>query len=387
MIEPVIPESFRDRPYARQHYARIAAWAARHHPFYMERVHGPRPDFPVITRADVQDHNDMLLNGHTCTGRTSGSTGMPVEVSWSAQRSGMEKRDNADFVALLGGRLPHARIVALAAHEPSERTIDVTEPLDVQVDFILRRHAADGACALQTYPSNLEMLCRYVVEKGVDMRFMRRLLCMSEVYEPVVDELAAQAFPNAHATSTYSSVEVGFIAGRCPHRPQNYHLRAHKLGVEFLDEEGRPCGEGEPGQVVVTDYWNRHSTLVRYALGDIAAPVACDCPIGTPALTHLLGKVRGVLKHSDGRPVLFTRLSPKLRDCPEIRQFQVVQPALGYFIVKFVPKAGVDLGGLQERVRGWFEADFGPSARVEFESCDRIPRSAGGKFHGAICLA
>jgi phenylacetate-CoA ligase len=310
-----------------------------------------------------------------------------VEVAWSPQRSALESRDNADYVKLLGGRLPNMRIVALAAHKPCDRTIDVTEPIEAQVEFMLRRHATDGACVLLTYPSNLEMLSRYVIEHGIDMRFMRRLVCMSEVYEPVVDELAAQAFPNAHATSTYSSVEVGFIAGRCPHRPGNYHLRAHKLGVEFLDEQGRPCREGEPGQIVVTDYWNRRSTFIRYALGDIAAPTTCDCPIGTPALTHLLGKVRGVLKHSDGRPVLFTGLSPKLRDCPEIRQFQVVQPALGHFIVKIVPKEGVDLGGFRERVRGWFEADFGPGTRVEFEPCPEIPRSAGGKFHAAICLA
>ena len=387
MPEPVIPESFRDRPYAREHYARIAGWAATHHPFYAKRVHGPHPDFPVITRADVQDDNVALLNGFDCTGRTSGSTSMPVEVAWSAERSRLEKRDNADFVQLLGGRLPHMRILALAAHAASERTIDVTEPLPVQVEFMLRRHAADGTCALQTYPSNLEMLCRYVIEQGIDMGFMRRVVCLSEVYEPEVDVLAAQAFPNALITVTYSSVEVGFIAGRCPHRPQNYHLRAHKLGVEFLDQQGRPCREGEPGQVVVTDYWNRQSSFVRYALGDIAAPTTCDCPIRTPALTHLLGKVRGVLKHSDGRPVLFTGLSPMFRDSPEIRQFQVVQPALGHFLVKFVPKEGVELAPFLERVRSHFEADFGAGVRIDFEICAEIPRSAGGKFHGAICLA
>jgi phenylacetate-CoA ligase len=231
------------------------------------------------------------------------------------------------------------------------------------------------------------MLCRYVIEHRIDMGFMRRLVCMSEVYETVVDDLAAQAFPNALVTVTYSSVEVGLIAGRCRHRPQNYHLRVQKLGVEFLDAEGRPCREGEPGQVVVTDYWNRQSTLIRYALGDIAAPTTCDCPIGSPALTHLLGKVRGVLKHSDGRPVLFTGLSPMLRDCPEIRQFQVVQPALGHFVVRFVPWEGVGLTAFHQRVREHFEADFGTGLRIDFEPCSEISRSAGGKFHGAICLA
>jgi phenylacetate-coenzyme A ligase PaaK-like adenylate-forming protein len=387
MLDPVIPESFRDRPYARQYYARIAAWAAGNHPFYMKRVHGPKPDFPVLTRTEVQDDNATLLNGFKCTGRTSGSTSMPVEVSWSVERSRLEQHDNAHFVRLLGGRLTAVRIVALSAHQPSEFSIDVTEPLPVQVEFILRLRAEKGADMIVTYPSNLEMLCHYVLEHDIDMGFVRRLVSLSEVYEPEVDELVARAFPNAVSTSTYSSVEVGLIAIRCPHRPHNHHIRARKLGVEFLDPQGRPCRPGELGQVVVTDYFNRQSSLIRYSLGDLAAPTTCDCPIGMPAMTNIVGKVRGVLKHADGRSVLFTGLSPMLRDCPEIRQFQVVQPAIGHFIVKFVPKEGADLAPFQDRVRTHFEADFGAGIRIDFEPCREIARSAGGKFHGSICLA
>ena len=385
--DPVIPESFRERPYAREHYHRIAAWAARNHPFYARRVHGPRPEFAVLTRADIQEDNAALLNGFPVTGRTSGSTSMPVEVSWSRELAKLDKLDTASYVRMMGGPLPNARIVALSAHEANERTIDVAEPIPAQVEFILRRHAADGACSLVTYPSNLEMICRYVLEQGIDLGFMRRVTCLSEVYEAEVDELAARVFPKAFLACTYSSVEVGLIAARCTQNPDNYHITAHKLGVEFLDEHGHPCAEGQPGQVVITDYFNRRSTFIRYALGDIAAPVTCGCANPRPALTKLIGKVRGVLKHSDGRPVLFTGLSPMFRDSPEIRQFQVVQPALGHFIVKFVPREGATLGPFEERVRRHFEADFGTGLRIEFLPCGAIPRSAGGKFHGSICLA
>jgi phenylacetate-CoA ligase len=387
-MQPVVPESFRDRRYAREHYAVIARWAAKHHPFYMKRVRGDAPEFGVITRADVQDDNDTLLNGHEPSGRTSGSTAEPVLVSWSKERSDMDRRDTAAFVRWLGGPLPNMRIVALSAHAPNERTMEVTEPTADHVEFMRRRHRADGACSLVTYPSNLDLICRYVLEHGIDMSFMRRVVCLSEVYEPWHDELVRQAFPNALATCTYSSVELGMIAGRCPHRPENYHIMAHKLGVEFLDAEGRPCREGEPGQVVITDYWNRRSTMIRYALGDLAAPATCGCGrIVGPAMTQVIGKVRGVLKHGDGRPVLFTGLSPMFRDSPEIRQFQVVQPALGQFVVKYVPRAGAAMEGFFERVLGRFREDFGVGVEVAFEPCESIPRSAGGKFHGAICHA
>jgi hypothetical protein len=386
LIDPVVPESFRHRPYARERFSAIARWAAIHHPFYAKRVSGQRPEFPVLSRLDVQRDNDTLLNGQKSTGRTSGSTSTPVLVSWSKERSDLEKRDTASYVRWLGGPLPNVRIIALSSHAKNEQTIDVTEPMPVQVDFIRSRHAVNGACSIVTYPSNMEMLCRYVLEQGIDMSFVRRFVCLSEVYEAGHDELARRAFPNAVTSCTYSCVEAGMIAARCPHRPDNYHIFANKLGVEFLDADGKPCREGEPGQIVITDYFNRRTTMIRYALGDLAAPATCGCgKIDLPAMTNIIGKVRGVLKHSDGRAVIFTGLSPMFRDSPEIRQFQVVQPALGRFQIKFVPREGMDLQPFRDRVLERFRREFGEGVDLEFEPCEAIPRSAGGKFHGAIC--
>lgn len=388
MIELPIPETFQSRPYARAHYSRIARWALAHHPFYRQLVTDPGQAFPILSRSMVQGANALLLNGHAATGKTSGSTSTPVEISWSPQRTRLDARDTAMFVGWLGGPLPNMRIISLASREGNAKALDVNTPIPGQVDFILRRHRIDGACALVTYPTNLEMLCRHVLENGTDLSFMRRITCMSEVYEPYHDELIAKVFPNAVASCTYSSVEVGLIAARCPHRPANYHIMAHKLGVEILDEEGRPCGDGEPGQVVVTDYSNRRSTLVRYALGDIAAPTVCDCgQIPLPALTRLVGKVRGVLKDSTGRAVMFTDLSVALRDSPEISQFQVLQPALGEFVIRYVPRAGAAIAPFLDRVGARFRSEFGDAVSIRFEPMTEIPRSAGGKFHGAICLA
>nr|MBP8098381.1 hypothetical protein [Arenimonas sp.] len=223
MIELSIPETFQSRPYAREHYSRIARWALAHHPFYRQLVTDPGQPFPILTRSIVQGANALLLNGHAVTGKTSGSTSTPVEISWSPQRTRLDAQDTALFVNWLGGALPNMRIVSLAAHKENPKTLDVSTSIPEQIDFIRRRHRIDGACALITYPTNLEMLCHHVIEHGLDFSFMRRVTCMSEMYEPYHDELVAKAFPNAVASCTYSSVEAGLIAARCPHRPANYH--------------------------------------------------------------------------------------------------------------------------------------------------------------------
>lgn len=388
MIVVPIPESFRHRPFAGRAFGRIAGWALANHPFYRSLGLQPGDPLPVLTRERVQAGNVQLLNGHAITACTSGSTSRPVDVSWSAARNVLELEDTARFLQWWGGPLPNMRIVSLASHEPDPKTIDVESPIPAQVEFMLRRHAIDGACSLVTYPTNLELLCRYIIEHGVDMSFLRRCTCFAEVYEPYHDALVARAFPNAQANCTYSSVEVGLIAARCPHRPDNYHVMAHKLGVEFLAEDGRPCRDGELGQVVVTDFYNRRSTLIRYALGDLAAPTSCDCGlISLPAMTRLVGKVRGVLKGRDGKPVMFASLAAMFRDSPEIRQFQVVQDTLAHFLIRYVPRDGADTAAFQLRAEAAFRSRYGEGSLVDFEPLPDIPKGPGGKFHAAICLA
>ena len=108
MIRPVVPESFRERPYASTHFQAIAAWAAEHHPFYMKRVSGEAPEFPVLTRRDVQEDNALLLNGHAATAKTSGSIATPVSVAWSRQRARMDRSDPSQIartVAPIGAAL------------------------------------------------------------------------------------------------------------------------------------------------------------------------------------------------------------------------------------------------------------------------------------------
>jgi len=52
-----------------------------------------------------------------------------------------------------------------------------------------------------------------------------------------------------------------------------------------------------------------------------------------------------------------------------------------------VRRGDAPLEPFSARVRTRFAEVFGGEARVEFEAHEEIPRSAGGKFHGSICLA
>jgi hypothetical protein len=83
--------------------------------------------------------------------------------------------------------------------------------------------------------------------------------------------------------------------------------------------------------------------------------------------------------------MLFTSLSSTFRDSPEIRQFQVIQPALQRFTVNAVRRDGVDAAPFEARIRQRFIDEFGADAELAFNYMDSIPRSPGGKYFAALC--
>lgn len=386
MSDITIPESFRGRPYAERHFRQIVQWARARSPFY-RHFHADGGVPPLLTREILQAHNDELLNGRSVTGRTSGATSVPVRVNWGVPRSRLDAKDNLSYAGWFGGVLPHAKIVALVAHEEKPNSFEVARPVAEQLAFLQEQIHAHGVKSLISYPTNLVQLAGHLQQSGQTVPELQRIVCMSELFEPSQEACIAEAFPNARIAATYSCTETGMIAGRCPHNPDNYHLMAHKLGVEFLNADGRPCAEGEVGQIVITDYFNRTMPFIRYAIGDLAAPVRCDCgKIDLPALTKLLGKQRGLLRHPDGHYVFSTELSPHIRDSAEIRQYQVIQEAPDRFRLRVIARDGADAGAFEGRMQALFRTNFGAATELSFDWCTEIPRLPGGKYMEFIGL-
>ena len=102
MTKIAIPEYFKDRPYTIEHFSKIVAWASTQHPFYQKHIPNPKKEVPILQRQTIQDDNDLLINGHEETGRTSGSTGMPRPVwrHWFPS-PGSTSRDSMAFLPLI----------------------------------------------------------------------------------------------------------------------------------------------------------------------------------------------------------------------------------------------------------------------------------------------
>ena len=118
----------------------------------------------------------------------------------------------------------------------------------------------------------------------------------------------------------YSLTETGPIGYACP-VSDGYHVLAHDIYVEAVDEDGAPVGPGERGEIAITGGRNPFLPLLRYRTGDWGAMDYSPCQCGDPAprITMLEGR----------RPVMFRRLDGSVVNPVDIssalRPFSIVQ--------------------------------------------------------------
>ncbi len=360
-------------------FQHIVEYARETNPFYAEWLFN-QETVPILTRRVLLENNDRILNGHRVTATTSGSTGVPVRVSMSPQRHAVTRKINDRFIRWLGGAMIRSQII-YPRGAPTPDILDIKSPIDRQIEYLIRRYEKARAVALITYPTNALMLAQAILESGRDMSFLRRLGLISEAYDAAQRAFIQSAFPKAQIWSSYSSMEFGIISAQCPHEPDFQHIMADVFRVELLDENDRECPPGQTGRIVITDYFNRWSPLIRYEIGDLAVRNRCPCGrIHFPAFSAIHGKVRGALKHRSGQRVLFADLSVALRDLPGMKQYQVIQEELERFTVKLVMDER-----REDDIAAAFESHFGYRPQIAFEYHDFLPRDPNGKFHASIC--
>jgi phenylacetate-CoA ligase len=181
--------------------------------------------------------------------------------------------------------------------------------------------------------------------------------------------------------STYQAVETGRLGFECEAR-RGFHLNVDLCAVRIVDADGRSLEPGEPGEVVVSNLYNRATVLLNYRLGDRGTLATGSCPCGRslPRLERLEGRVSDVVRLADGREISSMTLRNLLKDeLAFALQCQLVQPRAGRVVWRVVPlpgRAGDDARrALLERT----VALLGTETETAVEFVDHIPVTSGGK--------
>jgi len=361
---------------------------------------------PPLTRRALVGAGESLFcrtypraHGGAGTTSTSGSTGEPVTVKrtelctlqWMVYTLREHLWHDRDF----SGRLATLRANITEAAERADWGQPCTflfrtgpwsgRPASLSVEELCRWLGEFEPDYLLILPSTLGGIVAELERTGQRLPRLRSVRTLSETVPARLREDVRRVL-GVGVDDVYTSQEFGVMATQCPEHG-NYHV-SESILLEVVDGEGRACGPGEIGRILVTDLVNYATPLIRYEIGDYAeAGAPCACGRGLPTIRRFLGRERNLVLLPDGTrhwPVVgFHRWG----GVHTIRQFQFIQLDRQTILAKLSAPTRPS-AEQEERLSKIIQEELGHPFEIRYEWQEEpLPRGPGGKFEEFLCRA
>ena len=255
-----------------------------------------------------------------------------------------------------------------------------TEKMDEWIDqlYRIRPVVLEGYVnALVTFAKYIRSIDRAPIDAGI-----RAIITAAETLLPDQRSLLQEVF-NSKVFNRYGCREFACIAHECEHG--TLHINEDWVYLEVVDGEGNPVPDGETGQIVITNFFNRGMPFIRYAIGDIGAlpKVHQSCPCGLPFryLKSLEGRLLDVIVLPKSGYTSGTQIG-NVFGPHDIDRYQVIQDQVDHINVLIVP--GKDYGVDDERVLRDKLALYLPGINIDITYVDHIDVSGSGKYRSVI---
>lgn len=385
--------------------------ASLHVPYYRDYWKGQAgasvvsdiQNWPILEKQVVRDYPERFVSDLSrgsklyCT-HTSGSTGSPMKIIWSAETARkwyalVEARwrnwygvTRFNRWAIIGGK----QVVPPSAQKPPYWVYNHgMNQLYMSAYHLSCDSAADYVQALKahriqfihTYTSGIYSLARFITDLGISPPQLKVIVINAE---PIYDhqrELIEFVF-QCPVRETYGMAEMVAGAGECDTGHLHLWPDAGYMEVDAGNENVLTSGTG---QLIATGLVNFDMPLIRYRVGDsvtLSEQVeTCSCGRSMPVLSSVEGRNDDLLKTKDGREI--GRLDTIFKSSYPILEAQIVQKTLDLCVLRLVPTPGYsDVVAVE--ISNELKALMGP-IRVEVKLVEAIPRGANGKFRAVLC--
>ena len=176
----------------------------------------------------------------------------------------------------------------------------------------------------------------------------------------------------------YGGRDLKFVAQECAER-RGLHISSENVLVEIV-KDGCAVPPGQLGEIVLTRLDNFAMPFVRYRSGDLGVLSEASCPCGRslPLLERIEGRVQDAIITSDGRVISGPFFAHMLKDCRDVREFQVQHLASKQLRI-LVVLAGATEFVSRARIERLVKQHMGAEMAVVFELRDAIPLTRSGK--------
>jgi phenylacetate-CoA ligase len=348
--------------------------------------------FPIIGKSELIGRPaDYYPHGNsprpwTIVGRTSGTSGTPLEVfrslesvlwenafverhfRWSGYRPGMRR-------AYLRGDL----IVPIEQTAPpywflnrykNQMIVSSRHLREGCVDDIVDMLSRFAPYMMEAYPSTAYELALLLEKRNTSLH-IPYLYTGSEPLYPHQRELIAARLGTC-VMDHYGMAEHGSL-----------HVNTDYSYVEIVDECGKPT-DGE-GYVVGTTFHNGLMPLLRYRMSDRTRwrQTACACGRTYPVIEPVTGKYEDTLYGSRGQRISPSVVTFAFKSLRGIKYSQVAQTGEGTWEIRVVPEASFNEGErnrLIENVRHLVD----PGIHVTVREVAEIARTSAHKYRWIV---
>lgn len=235
---------------------------------------------------------------------------------------------------------------------------------------------------IHAYPSNAYEFSKFVVEKGLDLSFVKAFLSGSEnVYEyqkKFIRQKAGVGFYN-----WYGHSEKLVLGGYCEHSDV-YHIEPTYGYFELVNENGQPITTpGQIGEIVGTTLHNYGMPMIRYRTDDYAEYVGdyCEhCGRHVSLIKNIQGRWNGSkIYGADGSVTTTTALNFHDDLYMYLAGLQYVQKKKGELDILVIKGEGF----MQEhdnRLKEYYRSKFSNDTVIKIKYVNQLLRKHNGKF-------
>ncbi len=385
--------------------------AYRYVPFYRHRMtqagltpldirtHEDLRLLPVLTKRDIQDHQDLLVSSNIPPSKrqqnqTSGSADSPlqffVDLERNDSRMASTVRHNSwaglhigDWQAQLWdsrydfGDEPDPTPLwrqTFLYRNVSLHTADVTEASMMKYVEILRKYRPRSMVA---HVQSAVLFAEFCNANNIHDITFDSMIVSAERLLPGKREILEETF-RGKVFDRYGCREVSVIASECEYH-SGLHINADALIVEVEPAPNLPTGMG---RVLVTDLLNRSMPLIRYEIGDLASldtDMRCPCGRSLPLIGKIQGRASDFLRLPSGRVIAGPPLALLAADMRDVRQVQFVQADPAHVTLKVVAGNGYSQR-TEEELRRRMQPYLETESSLTIVTADSIPSEPSGKY-------
>jgi len=155
-------------------------------------------------------------------------------------------------------------------------------------------------------PSFILKLIEFAESHGIDYRksSLKRAICVGECVRTnehtynILGGKIHSLWPELSLYTNYASTEMQSSFNECQEQCGTHHKPDLTI-VEFLDDQNRPVGKGEPGEITITTLGVEGMPMVRFKTGDICIHFdePCACGRNSLRLGPIIGRKGQMIKY------------------------------------------------------------------------------------------